>query len=88
MAARKPNHPLQHYEKRRALGFAISRHLHHVPGHDLNGLHNKLPRSFTRFKNRIFSTGIRPARLWTYNNERPNIGIGGITPAQKQKVVA
>ena len=21
--------------------------------------------------------------LWTYNNERPNRGIGGITPAQK-----
>ncbi|CVI63870.1 hypothetical protein AGR7A_pAt30012 [Agrobacterium deltaense NCPPB 1641] len=20
--------------------------------------------------------------LWTYNNERPNMGIGGITPAQ------
>lgn len=23
--------------------------------------------------------------LWTYNNERPNMGIGGITPAQKLK---
>ena len=21
--------------------------------------------------------------LWTYNHERPNLGIGGITPAQK-----
>lgn len=21
--------------------------------------------------------------LWTYNNERPNVGIGGITPIQK-----
>jgi hypothetical protein len=21
--------------------------------------------------------------IWTYNNERPNIGIGGLTPAQK-----
>ncbi len=21
--------------------------------------------------------------LWTYNNERPNMGIGGITPIQK-----
>jgi hypothetical protein len=21
--------------------------------------------------------------LWTYNNERPNMGLGGITPAQK-----
>jgi len=21
--------------------------------------------------------------LWTYNNERPNMGIGGITPKQK-----
>ena len=24
--------------------------------------------------------------LWTYNNERPNMGIGGITPAQKLKL--
>jgi putative transposase len=24
--------------------------------------------------------------LWTYNNERPNMGIGGITPAQKLKM--
>ena len=23
--------------------------------------------------------------LWTYNNDRPNMGLGGITPAQKQK---
>lgn len=23
--------------------------------------------------------------LWTYNNERPNMGIGGLTPAQKLK---
>ena len=23
--------------------------------------------------------------LWTYNNERPNMGIGGITPAEKLK---
>jgi putative transposase len=23
--------------------------------------------------------------LWTYNNERPNMGIGGITPAMKLK---
>jgi hypothetical protein len=22
--------------------------------------------------------------LWTYNNERPNMGIGGITPAMSQ----
>ena len=21
--------------------------------------------------------------LWTYNNERPNMGIGGLTPAMK-----
>lgn len=27
-------------------------------------------------------------RLWTYNNERPNMGIGGITPAQKLKKAA
>jgi putative transposase len=26
--------------------------------------------------------------LWTYNNERPNMGIGGITPAQKLKRAA
>ena len=26
--------------------------------------------------------------LWTYNNERPNIGIGGITPAMKLKTAA
>lgn len=26
--------------------------------------------------------------LWTYNNERPNMGNGGITPAQKLKMAA
>ena len=26
--------------------------------------------------------------LWTYNNERPNMGIGGITPAMKPKTAA
>jgi putative transposase len=26
--------------------------------------------------------------LWTYNNERPNMGIGGLTPAQKLKLAA
>ncbi|MFN3292159.1 MAG: IS3 family transposase [Gemmobacter sp.] len=26
--------------------------------------------------------------LWTYNNDRPNLGIGGITPAMKLKMVA
>ena len=26
--------------------------------------------------------------LWSYNNERPNMGIGGITPAQKLKQAA
>lgn len=26
--------------------------------------------------------------LWTYNHERPNMGIGGITPAQKLKMAA
>ncbi len=26
--------------------------------------------------------------LWTYNNDRPNIGIGGITPAQKLQMDA
>ena len=24
--------------------------------------------------------------LWTYNYERPNMGIGGITPIQKRKL--
>lgn len=28
------------------------------------------------------------AWLWTYNNERPNMGIGGITPAMKLKRAA
>ncbi len=28
------------------------------------------------------------AWLWDYNNERPNMGIGGITPKQKMKKVA
>ena len=26
--------------------------------------------------------------LWTYNHERPNLGIGGITPAQKLQLAA
>ena len=26
--------------------------------------------------------------LWTYNNDRPNRGIGGITPAMKLKMAA
>ena len=26
--------------------------------------------------------------LWTYNNDCPNMGIGGITPAQKLKMAA
>ena len=26
--------------------------------------------------------------LWTYNNERPNMGIGGVTPAMKLKLAA
>jgi putative transposase len=26
--------------------------------------------------------------LWRYNNERPNMGIGGITPAMKLKQAA
>jgi putative transposase len=28
------------------------------------------------------------AWLWTYNNDRPNMGIGGITPAMKLKMAA
>jgi putative transposase len=26
--------------------------------------------------------------MWTYNNERPNMAIGGITPKQKLEVAA
>ena len=26
--------------------------------------------------------------LWTYNNERPNMALGGITPAMKRKQAA
>jgi putative transposase len=26
--------------------------------------------------------------LWTYNNDRPNMGIGGITPAMKLTLAA
>ena len=26
--------------------------------------------------------------LWTYNNERPNMGLGGITPKQKLELAA
>jgi putative transposase len=26
--------------------------------------------------------------LWTYNHERPNMGLGGITPIQKLAMVA
>ncbi len=26
--------------------------------------------------------------LWTYNNDRQNMGIGGVTPAQKLKMAA
>jgi hypothetical protein len=26
--------------------------------------------------------------LWTYNNDRPNMGVGGIAPAQKLKMAA
>lgn len=26
--------------------------------------------------------------LWTYNIERPNMGIGGVTPAMKLKMAA
>jgi putative transposase len=26
--------------------------------------------------------------LWTYNHERPNIGIGGVTPARKLELAA
>lgn len=26
--------------------------------------------------------------LWIYKNERPNMGIGGVTPAQKLKMTA
>ena len=26
--------------------------------------------------------------LWTYNNDRPNLAIGGVTPAMKLKMAA
>jgi putative transposase len=26
--------------------------------------------------------------LWTYNNDRPNMGTGGVIPAQKLKMAA
>ena len=26
--------------------------------------------------------------VWTYNNERPNMGIGGVTPAMNLRVAA
>ncbi len=31
---------------------------------------------------------IAPEWLWTYNHERPNMGIGGVTPAMKLKMAA
>lgn len=31
---------------------------------------------------------IATAWLWDYNNERPNMGIGGITPKQKINIAA
>jgi len=30
----------------------------------------------------------RKTRLWAYNNERPNMGLGGITPKQKLAMMA
>jgi hypothetical protein len=32
--------------------------------------------------------GQNQATRWTHNNARPNMGIGGITPAQKLKIAA
>ena len=32
--------------------------------------------------------GLRHDWMWTYNHERPNMGLGGITPAQKLKRAA
>ena len=32
--------------------------------------------------------GFATVWLWTNNNERPNMGIGGITPAMKRKLAA
>jgi len=29
-----------------------------------------------------------PKWLWTYNNERPNMALGGITPMQKLAMVS
>ncbi len=31
---------------------------------------------------------IIPKELWTYNNDKPNMAIGGITPAMKLKQAA
>ena len=31
---------------------------------------------------------ISTAWLWSYNNERPNMGNGGMTPAQKLRMAA
>lgn len=31
---------------------------------------------------------IRPEGLWSYNNECPNMGNGGMTPAQKLRMAA
>jgi putative transposase len=42
--------------------------------------------------NQYLFTGIEDVQdyatswLWEYNNERPNMGIGGITPKQKMKM--
>jgi putative transposase len=35
--------------------------------------------SFTAFRGEGYAT----KWLWTYNNDRPNMGIGSITPAMK-----
>jgi len=35
-----------------------------------------------------YNRTVRHEWLWTYNNDRPNMGIGGITPAMKLKMAA
>ncbi len=43
---------------------------------------NAIPRPIEAEEAQEFAT----QWLWTYNNECPNMGIGGLTPAQKLKV--
>jgi putative transposase len=54
----------------------------------MRGLHERYP-SPLRFNDSLEEAQEFATQwLWTYNNERPNMGIGGITPAQKLKMAA